>query len=477
MYKIYVIAIPNKAENFTLAAHRLMCSGKTIILKQSFDSAENYLKENQIKYIGLDELWETSVDYEELHHRIVQTVLSEAACGDVVFLVPEPMFDNSLKLLQKQALVEYVPGVSYLQEYLSLLNNLNIDSVFSCPASGLLHKRVYPKQNFFISELGDALLAGQVKLHLSDLFNEEMIVDYFFTENGRICVRQIPLYELDMQAIDHRSAVFIRGGDYTTRMRYDMEDFQDIIALLRGPDGCPWDKKQTHSSLREYIIEEAHELIGAITEQDMDNICEELGDVLLQVALHTNIAEENASFTKNDVTTAITQKMINRHAHIFGNVICQTAEDVISSWEEIKRKEKGLESVGSSMQSISKYLPTLLRAEKVQAKAAKAGMDFASVQDAAEKVREELAEVLQEVTVGNKNNLEMEIGDLLFSAVNVARLSKCNSDIALSISTEKFINRFQILEKMLNVDKKTLKDLTLNEIDVYWNTGKAVSED
>lgn len=477
MSNIYAIAIPACADTLSLAAVRKLKEADCIILKQSASAMEAYLQEQQLMYRSLDYLWDSCADYDELHQKIADLILNEARDKALVYLLPEPLFDISLKLLSAQTQITVVPSLSLTQSYLCTLDTSSIDNITCISASSLLEKRVHPKQSLLITELGDALLAGQVKLKLGDLFDEEMSVCCLTLSEGKIKQKQILLYELDRQNIDHNSALFVQGQGFLQRKRFDFEDLQDIIAMLRGPEGCPWDKKQTHESLREYMIEEAHELVGAIYEKDMDNICEELGDVLLQVVLHASIAEQSEEFNANDITSQICQKMIARHAHIFGDKVCNTAEDVVKSWEEIKRKEKGLDSVSETMLGISKHLPSLMRAEKVQSKAAKAGMDFASAEAAAGKINEELAEVLAELSADRREKLEEEIGDLLFSVVNVARLAGCSSDVALSISTEKFIRRFKNLEKMLNLEKKALKDLTLEEIDVYWNIGKAVLED
>ena len=245
--------------------------------------------------------------------------------------------------------------------------------------------------------------------------------------------------------------------------------FLDVLDTLR--EKCPWDKKQTNESLRPNTIEETFELCDALMKDDKKNICKELGDVLLQVAFHADIAESAYEFTMQDITTAIVHKMLYRHAHIFGNVHCDTPEEVADSWEKLKKAEKGLMSQGSVLADVSKSLPALMRAEKVQKKAAQVGFDWDTPQDALPKVHEEADEVLTELQ--NARDPGEELGDLLFSCVNVARLSGIDPEQALKNATEKFIKRFSAMENLIKLDEKSLRDLTLSEMDVYWNRVKA----
>lgn len=476
MYKVYVLAFPYDKNSLSLGALKALQGTECIVLKQNEPKLEAFLQEESLAYISLDSLWDSCDSYETLHARMADKILELAKTSPVLYCVADSLFDSSVKILKKKTDLEIIPSLSLFQYYMASLPLDGLDEVLCVSASDLMDKRIHPKQNIFISELGDTLLAGQVKLLLGDLYDDEMTVHYFSQGKKGMLQKEIPLFELDMQEINPSSAVFVKGQEFLSRNRFDYEDLLDIVAVLRGPNGCPWDRRQTHESLREFMLEESHELVGAITAKDLENTCEELGDVLLQVALHGNIAEENGEFRHNDVTSAISKKMIERHVHVFGEKHCETPEEVLKSWEEIKKKEKGLDSVSESMLQVSKALPSLMRAEKVQNKAAKAGLDFANLADAASKVREELEELLEAVQ-NHAENAEEELGDLLFSVVNVARFAKLNPDVSLTFSTEKFINRFRQLENLLKVDKKSLKDLTLEELDVYWNIGKAVLKD
>lgn len=245
------------------------------------------------------------------------------------------------------------------------------------------------------------------------------------------------------------------------------------MAILCGPEGDPWDHEQTHQSLRPYLVEEAYETLDAIESGNDERIADELGDVLLQVVFHGRIGQDHGTFTDLDITTAICKKMLYRHPHIFGDAACPSADDVAANWEQLKKREKHLETVTDAMKDVSPSLPALMRAAKVQHKAKQVGFDWDTPQDALQKVHEEADEVRQELDTQGKPG--EELGDLLFSCVNVARLCGEQPELLLKSATEKFIHRFEAMENLLKQDGKSLEGLTLREMDVYWEKVKASS--
>ncbi|MBE7064125.1 MAG: nucleoside triphosphate pyrophosphohydrolase [Ruminococcaceae bacterium] len=253
-------------------------------------------------------------------------------------------------------------------------------------------------------------------------------------------------------------------------MRYDFQDLIDIIARLRGEGGCPWDAEQTHESLKKNMIEEAYEATEAIDSGNGAKMADELGDLLLQIVFHAQIGKEDNAFTIDDVTTAVCEKMIRRHPHVFADVTVENSDEVLANWEEIKKKENGQKSTTESMQSVSRYLPALMRAAKVQSKAAKVGFDWTKPQEALEKVREEADEL--SAALSDNTNITEEIGDLLFAAVNVARLAGVDAEEALTAATEKFIRRFSFVENAAQNAGRTLSDMPLEEMDGLWNQSK-----
>ncbi len=253
---------------------------------------------------------------------------------------------------------------------------------------------------------------------------------------------------------------------------YDVNDLVDIVAILRSPDGCPWDREQDHTSIRRDFIEETYEVIEAINKNDRDGLLEELGDVLLQVVFHTQIEREKNSFDLNDVADGICKKMIERHPHVFGDVKADTSEKVLENWDVIKKRTKQQNTQTDSMNSIPREFPALMRADKVQKKASKVGFDWQSVDGAFEKVSEELKELQEAVQMGVVDNIGEELGDLLFSVVNVSRFVKVDSEEALTNATDKFVDRFSKVEKMANERGIDMKNTELEELDKLWDEAK-----
>ncbi len=256
---------------------------------------------------------------------------------------------------------------------------------------------------------------------------------------------------------------------------YSFDDLLEIMEILRSKEGCPWDREQTHETLKKYLIEETYEAIEALDSGDSNKFADELGDILLQVVFHSQIAKEHGTFDINDVISFICRKMINRHTHVFGEEIADTADRVLDNWEEIKKKEKGLQTHTQILRDVSNYLPALMRSYKVQQKAAKVGFDWEDVNGAMGKVKEEIIEIEQVYNTENMEKIEEEIGDLLFAVVNVSRFLKIQPELALVKGIEKFIGRFEYIESnSVKLDKK-MEEMTLNEMDTLWNEAKSNS--
>lgn len=254
--------------------------------------------------------------------------------------------------------------------------------------------------------------------------------------------------------------------------KYTLEDFVDIMRTLRSENGCPWDKVQTHESLRQSMIEEAYEAVEAINNNNMENLCEELGDVLMQVVFHSEIEREKGNFDISDVIDGISRKMISRHSHIFGTDKAETADDVIDVWEKNKKKEKGFETYGDMMKAVPKAFPAMLRARKIQNKARDAGMDMPDAREALLKAKEEIDELLAEMDKPD-GNVDGEYGDILFSMINISRFLGLNPEFSLTNASEKFINRFVYIEKYAQNSDRQIKELTDEELDMLWERAKS----
>jgi tetrapyrrole methylase family protein/MazG family protein len=243
-----------------------------------------------------------------------------------------------------------------------------------------------------------------------------------------------------------------------------------IVRRLRAPNGCPWDREQTHESLKNALLEESYELIDAIDEQDDSHICEEMGDVLLQFALHAAIAEEQSAFTHRDACTELVEKLIYRHPHVFGDIRVSGSDEVLKNWDALKMSQRKQTTQTEVLKSVPKSFPALLRSRKVQKKAADIGFDWESAQQAFYKIAEETAELAEAMEQGS--HIEEEMGDLLFAVVNVARLLKLEPEFLLMQATDKFIHRFEIMENLAKSRGNELKDLSFSEQDKQWDEAK-----
>lgn len=257
-----------------------------------------------------------------------------------------------------------------------------------------------------------------------------------------------------------------------TSKSYTFQNLLSIMERLRSSEGCPWDREQTHESLKKYMIEESYEALEALDSGDRHKFADELGDLLLQIVFHAQIGKEENTFDINDVISCVCQKMIDRHTHVFGKDKADTAEEVLDNWDKIKKKEKKLESHTQVLRDISHYLPALMRSYKVQQKAAKIGFDWEEVSGAIDKVKEEINEIKEVYKTGNVGKIQEEVGDLLFAVVNVSRFLEVHPELALSEAIEKFINRFEYIEKNSAKFNKKMEEMTMDEMDVLWNEAK-----
>ncbi|MFO7152705.1 MAG: nucleoside triphosphate pyrophosphohydrolase [Bacillota bacterium] len=253
---------------------------------------------------------------------------------------------------------------------------------------------------------------------------------------------------------------------------YTIRDLVDIMARLRGENGCPWDKAQTPETLKPFLLEETYEVIDAIDGGDPKELSEELGDLLLQIVFLSRIGEERGEFKFDDVVDVICRKMIRRHPHIFGEKSLKTAEEVLKHWEDIKKEEKEVKSYAETMDKIPESFPALMKAYKVQEKAARVGFDWENVDGALEKVYEELEELKEVYKGDDRGKIMEEIGDLFFAMVNVARFLGVNPELALKRATDKFIRRFKYVEEASTKMGKKLQEMTLEDMDRLWDQGK-----
>ncbi len=258
--------------------------------------------------------------------------------------------------------------------------------------------------------------------------------------------------------------------NFQSKEKYDINDYRRLMELLRGEGGCPWDAAQTHESIRRNMLEEAYEAVAAIDSGDMDNLCEELGDLQMQVLFHARMEEEKGGFTFDDVCDAACRKLLFRHPHVFGESTAANAEEALASWDSMKRREKGQKTTAKAMSDVAETLPALWRAEKIQKKAAKAGFDWPDFHGAREKIGEELAELDEAIQSGE--NIAGELGDLLAACVNLARFLDVDPEQALHGSCDRFVSRFTRMEELAAANGALLETLSLDEQDKLWEQAK-----
>jgi tetrapyrrole methylase family protein/MazG family protein len=264
--------------------------------------------------------------------------------------------------------------------------------------------------------------------------------------------------------------------EFEFKDKYDISDLIEIVKVLRAPGGCPWDREQTHESIKKNFIEETYEVIEAINKKSPAMLKEELGDILLQVALHAEMERELGNFEFNDIANDIVKKLIIRHPHVFGDVSAQTEEEALSSWDNAKAQSKGIKNQSESMLSVPRELPALMRAQKIQHKAAKAGFDWDNADGAFDKLDEEINELKIAMAHGDKSEIEDEFGDVLFSCVNISRFLKVDSEEALTAATDKFLERYIEVEKLAKESGVDMKEASIEELDALWDRAKKIKK-
>jgi tetrapyrrole methylase family protein/MazG family protein len=252
----------------------------------------------------------------------------------------------------------------------------------------------------------------------------------------------------------------------------NFDDLVTLMAKLRSPDGCPWDRKQTPESLKPFLIEECYEVIEALDEGSPDKVKEELGDLLFQIIFHARIAEEQGLFTIRDVIASNIEKMTRRHPHVFGDARLSTDREVLANWEEIKKKEKGYEDRKSILEGVPKHLPSLLRAHSLQERASRVGFDWSRIDEALPKLDEEMAEFKDSLDRKDAEGIEEELGDIFFMLVNISRFLGVNPEDALRKTISKFIQRFRYIEEHAADAGRALNDMSLDEMEKLWQESK-----
>ena len=461
----------------TAAAWEAVKSAKHLYLQTVESPCAAPLLALDLPYTAMDDLYETTADFDQLN-----VAIADRLCGpglDAVYAVcGRSMGDAALTALVQRAqrdgaAVRRLPSPGYAEAARCVLPcPLPEDGLVCCAASGL-PSILDPYHTLCIEEVDSSLTAGNVKLALGEYFPDEYPIWFCTLGEAGYIARQMPLLEVDRQATYAADTCLIVPPAHPERLeRKSVDDLMAVLARLRAPGGCPWDAEQTHLSLRGPLIEEAYEVLDAIEREDDEALCEELGDLLLQIGLHAIIAEEQAAFTLRDVSTGIVQKLIYRHPHVFANAHAQSSGEVKYNWEQLKQKEKHQSTAAEAMRAVPRAFPALMRSAKVQKKAAHVGFDWTDPKGALQKLPEEASELLEAMEEGDEAHVDEEVGDLLFAAVNVARLLGRDPEALLHKATDKFMDRFSQMEARILQERGTLSGLPLAEMDAYWEAVK-----
>lgn len=473
-------------DQLPLGVYRFIKNSESPIYVRTLDHpVVETLQEEGIYFESFDYVYEKHEHFEEVYEEIVSFLVTKVSEEQqVVYAVPgHPMLaEKTVKLLlerEKEGLftLEIAGGQSYLD---SLFQSLKIDPIEGfqfVDATSFNRFELQYSHHLIFSQVYDDMIASDVKLTLLEDLPYDYpvtIVDGAGTDREKIIT--VPLYELDRTVeLSNLCSIYVPPVPKELQ-NHQFHRLREVIATLRGPNGCPWDQKQTHESLKPYFLEEVYEVLEAIDEKDDDHLAEELGDVLLQIMLHSQIGEDHGYFSIDDVIKHITEKMIRRHPHVFAEASVSNEGELLKQWDAIKQQEKGDQQKESILDSIEKSLPSLLYAYKLQKKAAKVGFDWDDVSEMWEKLKEEMQEFKEAVQNKTSKDMEEELGDILFSIVNIARFYSINPEVSLLATNQKFKARFQYIEKQAQAKGLALSSMTLEEMDALWNEAKEQDE-
>ncbi len=480
MGKITIVGLgPGDYSQISQGALDVLKNNSRIFLRTEKHPIIDRLKD-EINYTALDYFYNENEDFDIVYNKISNFIIDESYNGDLVYVVPghPRVAEKTVGIISNIANIkgielEIIASMSFVD---AMFNYLEVD-----PSEGFKLVDAFEIENSYvdtntrmiITQIYDRFIASNVKLSLMEYYDDEQevcIVRAAGVKNLE-SKKYVKLYELDRNEkdFDYLTSLYIPKSDKT--MYNTVKDLENIVQELRSDNGCEWDKKQTHQSLKAHIIEEAYELEQAIDNDDIDEMIEELGDILLHVVFHSQIGKEDGYFDLKEVTNGVCQKLIFRHPHVFKDekVDMNTYD---KTWEDLKKKEKGESTVTEGLKRIPKNLPALIKAKKVQYKASLVGFDWDNIDDIFKKIVEEYKELLDEYKQGNIKYIKEELGDLIFSIVNLARFLDINPEESLNLTTEKFIKRFEFIENSAINLNKNLEDMTLEEMDNLWNESK-----
>lgn len=480
MGKITVTGLgPGEFGLITLDTWERMQAAECLLLRTAKHPTTEEIKKRGVQFVSYDDFYERGESFEQVYQSIAADLIRRAKQGqELVYAVPgSPLVaERTVVLLREMAAkeavcLEILPGMSFAEVLYVRLGVDPIEGVTIVDAADLGALPSLPT-GLIVTQVYNAQVASDTKLSLMENFPDEhevMLLQNLGLPDEKI--RPVKLYEIDRQdGIDHLTSLYVPAMPETASSDFSIEPLQELLVKLRSPGGCPWDIVQTHPSLRSNLIEEAYEVVEAIDLEDADLLCEELGDLLLQIVFHARMAEETGSFSMQTVIDGVMDKLIRRHPHVFGEISLESAGAVVLQWDAIKRQEKK-ERI-SLLDGIPKEFPALMTAQKMQHKASKAGFDWKDIAPVWGKLREEAEELREAVEKKDPEAVEEELGDLLFSAVNLSRFLKVDAEVALQRTNQKFRSRFLQVEAAVKNSGKDWKAFSLAELDVFWEEAK-----
>lgn len=469
---IHTVGMGQTYAQLPLSAIEAIEGAGTVVVQTMRSGCAARIAEKAGSVVSLDDLFETAIDFDELYALGAARIWELDAKGaDVCFCYLGDEGSNGFVAELRKGSVEVrcAGRTDPAAEALFLARGLvpAPEAMTRVDARDLADASLDTSVCVVVTGIDNAYTASETKISLLRFYAPDF--EGVLVHEGS--AKAEPLSRLDAPREWGEGAVLIlRAQDLMEKERFTYADLVRVMARLRAPGGCPWDREQTHESLRRYIIEEAYEASDAISAGDMAALADELGDVMLQIVFHAEIGRRVGEFDDTDVTTAICEKMIRRHPHVFGDARADTPDAVLANWDEIKKEEKGLESAISVLEDVPASMSPLMRAYKLQQRAAKVGFDWPDVTGAISKVREETGEFEVEAERRDRQGAFAEGGDLLFAAVNALRLAKVEPETALQDTCAKFVRRFRYMEQHAG---RPLRELTLEQMDALWDKAKA----
>lgn len=460
---------PGNVELLTVDVVQLLKAGHPVVVRTRHHPTVTLLDPDG-DWLDCDDLYARGGGFSDVYDAVAQRVLGVAPEGDVVFAVPgHPLFaeasvERVIALAAEIGVATQIhPGVSYVDVAAAALRR-DLGGVQLCDALDL---RIDAQRPALIAQLYDRDTVSQLKLALLEIYpGDHAVVVLRSLSTPEERQETIQLANLDHQPFSYLDSLFVPAVSPEDDVRR-LDGIHHVVWRLNAPDGCPWDREQTHDSLRPHLLEEAYEALEAIDLGDPDKLAEELGDVLLQVLMHAEVGAREGTFTLGDVTEHITRKLIRRHPHVFGDTTATSAGEVQQNWDALKKQER---PDGSILDGVPATLPALAASQSIQGRARRIGFDWPDVGGILEKLSEELEEFSSAPDAANR---EEEFGDILFVLACVAEHYGLDSEQALRMANGKFRKRFGLMEGYAREAGRELKDMTIDDMNELWDRAKA----